>query len=105
MLLALVAFAGIVKASDLNLLLSKKFENLPLNEVDDELDIDRSSLESRDEEDIHFRNEIAEGGRSVLDKIGGNESNSDYLEGKEGSSKVMNSCFKIKCMLLWIGVE
>ena len=53
-----------------------------------------------------FRDEEVEGRRSTLDELlDRDESRLDGLEGKEGSSKVMNSFFETEDKLGWIEFE
>ena len=74
--------------------------------VEDRLDEERSGLDLEDGRDRPFRDEKVEGGRSTLDSLlDGDESRLGNLEGKEGYSKVVNSCFETKEMTLLLGVE
>ena len=76
------------------------------NRVVEDIDEERSGLDLEDGRDRPFRDEKVEGGRSTLDSLlDGDESRLGNLEGKEGYSKVVNSCFETKEMTLLLGVE
>ena len=66
----------------------------------------RSSLGLWDEGDRSFENKVVDEGEPALDNLlDRDDFRLDDLEGKEGSSKVVNSFFETEEMTLWVGVE
>ena len=74
--------------------------------VEDRLNENRSSFILEGEEGRSFENKVVDRRRSTLDSsLDRDKSSLCELEGKEGSSKVVNSFFETDEILLWVGEE